>query len=73
MNSLFIDVRIKPGASIEHAAEDLMQLAKQLGNTVCADFNGVHLLACTDGTAGQLVDNWHREMQSDRQHKMARS
>lgn len=73
MNSLFIDVRVKPGASIERAAEDMMALAKQLGHTVCADFNGVSLLACVDGSAEVLVENWNREIQSGRPYQCARS
>lgn len=71
--SLSITAAIKPGSDITRACADLVGLANKLGVTVDADFNSVTLLAQPNGDAEILADNWHSEMNSKRQYKIASS
>lgn len=71
--SLFIEAEVIAGTDIKEAAYELMGLANKLGHTVKSKFQDVTLLACTDGTPEQLIDNWYRVRELDMPYKIARS
>lgn len=58
--SLFLDVEVSGGTSIEEAAQDAIDLANRIDITVLFRFNGVRCMACPGDDPRLLVDRWSR-------------
>ena len=73
LRSLTLKVDITAGTDIREACCDLCELANRVGCLVEGNFNGVKIWAIEGDNPLKLVEAWHRESDSNKTVKIAKS
>lgn len=71
MSNLSISVEIMPGAHINGACQDMIDLATKLGHPVEAKFNDILVIAMPGADPDELSAAWFKEMDSRHPVKIA--
>ena len=72
MTAIILRVELLAGSDIEDACKEIIALADRIQVIAIAKFNGVELMAVPGDDAQIMVQEWHKLMDKEGPHRIAR-